>query len=260
MASAAIFDGEDGPEQRVAARFRMWSPPAVAATVGIVGYVVLAIFLVGIGLILTRVLTPGPIATWDNSVNRWLAAHRTSMGNSVTDYASILAGTGTVLAIAGATSLILAVRRLWREIGFLLVGFLVEFSVFLTAVLLVERPRPAVSKLDGVPATSSFPSGHVAAAIVLYVGLAIVISSHTRSRVVRVLAWALALLFVVGVGISRVYRGLHHPTDVFAGVILGTGAILFAILAIRSADLASRRRTGSVVGRRDNAEPTVVRS
>jgi undecaprenyl-diphosphatase len=119
--------------------------------------------------------------------------------------------------------------------------------VFLTTVTLIERPRPSVPKLDGVPSTSSFPSGHVAAAIVLYVGLAILISSRTRNLVIRIVAWAVAVTIVAGVGISRVYRGLHHPIDVFAGVVLGIGAILFAILAIRAAVADSHLRTEGAI-------------
>ena len=158
-----------------------------------------------------------------------------------------MAGTGTVLIIAGATAVILGLRRLWWELGFLAVAFFIEFSVFLTTVTLIDRPRPSVPKLDGVPSTSSFPSGHVAAAIVLYVGLAVLISSRTRHLALKIAVWALAVALVISVGVSRVYRGLHHPLDVFAGVVLGTGAILFAILAIRAAVADSRLRTEEAI-------------
>ena len=245
MIRASALDERGGPELGIAHRLRARSPRAVAVAVAVFGYVALTLLLVGFGLILTRLLIPGPVGAWDNSVNEWFAAHRTPIWNTATDYASILAGTGTVLIIAGATAVILATRRLWREIGFLLVAFFIEFSTFLTTVLLIERPRPTVVRLDGVPATSSFPSGHVAAAIVLYAGLAILISSHTRHRVIRVAVWAIAVTFVIGVGVSRVYRGLHHPIDVFAGVIIGIAALFFAILAIRAAGVASHERAES---------------
>jgi undecaprenyl-diphosphatase len=259
MIGATTFDERGGPEQRIASSLRTWSAPGVAAAVALLGYILLATLLVGIGLILTRLLIPGTVGIWDNGVNRWFAAHRTPTWNTVTDYASILAGTGTVLIIAGATAVILAIRRLWREVGFLLIAFFIEFSVFLTTVLLIGRPRPTVAKLDGVPATSSFPSGHVAAAIVLYVGLAILSSSRSRHAVLRVVVWAIAVTFVLGVGVSRVYRGLHHPTDVFAGVILGVGALLFATLAIRAADAASHQRSEPRIDTPNLPEPSVMR-
>jgi membrane-associated phospholipid phosphatase len=205
-------------------------------------------------------LIPGPVGAWDDSINRWLLDRRTSSGNTLTDYASILAGTGTVLTIAGAAVATLVIRRLWRELGFLLVALSVEFSVFLTTVLAIARPRPTVPKLDDAPATSSFPSGHVAASIALYVSLAILISARTRHPVIRVVSWVLAVTFVVGVSISRVYRGLHHPIDVFAGLVLGIGAILVAILAIRTADAAARHRAEAADEARTDPEPSLVRS
>jgi membrane-associated phospholipid phosphatase len=258
MTRPTTFEERGGPEQGIANRLRSWSPPAVAAAVAVLGYLVLTILLVGIGLILTKLLIPEPVGAWDNSVNRWFVGQRTPTGNTLTDYASILAGTGTVLVIVGATAVILAIRHFWREVGFLLIVFFIEFSVFLTTVMLIDRPRPTVPKLDAVPATSSFPSGHVAASIVLYVGLAILISAHTRHTLIRVVVWVIAVMIVVGVGISRVYRGLHHPTDVFAGLILGVGALLFAVLAIRAADAASRHRPETTTETPTRPQPSEV--
>jgi undecaprenyl-diphosphatase len=242
MEHESVYDERGGAAAGIATRLRRWPPPAIAAATAILGYVVVGFLLVGIGLVLTKLLSPGPVPAWDNGVDRWFAAHRTAGWTTVTEYASLLAQTPTVLVVAGVVGVILAIRRRWRELGFLVVGFVIEFGVFLTTVMVVERPRPRVPKLDHVPATSSFPSGHVAAAIVLYAGLALVISSRTRSTMLRVAVWTIAVIFVAAVGVSRVYRGLHHPIDVFAGVILGICAVLFAILAIRAADAASRRR------------------
>ena len=247
MDHTSLFEERSGLSQDVGGRLRRRSPRTVAVLVTLLGYVVMAVVLVSLGLIVTKLLIPGSVGVWDNSVNRWAAAHRVPTWNTITDYASIMAGTGTILVVAGATAAILAFRHLWRELGFLASAFFIEFSVFLTTVTLIERPRPSVPKLDGVPSTSSFPSGHVAAAIVLYVGLAILISSRTRNLAIRITVWAVAVTIVVSVGISRVYRGLHHPIDVFAGVVLGIGAILFAILAIRAAVADSRLRTEEAI-------------
>jgi membrane-associated phospholipid phosphatase len=242
MDETSLFEDRSGLGQDIGTRLRHRSPRTVAAVVTFVGYIVMAVVLVSLGLIVTKLLVHGPVGAWDNSVNRWAVDHRGPTWNTLTDYASIMAGTGTVLIIAGVTAAILAIRRLWPELGFLACAFFIEFAVFLTTVTLIERPRPSVPKLDGVPSTSSFPSGHVAAAIALYIGLAILITSRTRNLALRIAVWVVAVTIVVSVGVSRVYRGLHHPIDVFAGVVLGTGAILFAILAIRAAVADSRLR------------------
>jgi undecaprenyl-diphosphatase len=255
---APVFQERGGVDARIGERLYAWPPPLVAAAVAVAGYVVLAALLIGFGLLITKVLTPGPVPRWDESMNHWFAVRRSATWNTVTDVESILAGTGTVMAIAAVTAVVLWTRRLMREIGFLLVGFFVELSVFLTATFLVPRNRPTVPRLDPSPVTSSFPSGHTAAAIVLYVGIAIICSSHMRSSAARALAWTIAILLVVGVGFSRVYRGMHHPTDVGAGVLLGIGALVFALLAVRASVAASRRSSETATSSPAPREPNEV--
>jgi undecaprenyl-diphosphatase len=229
MAGTATIDRT---ETRVARPLRAWPPPAVAALVAFLGYLVLAALLIAIGLFLMNVLIPGPVGAWDNGVSRWFLEHRTPGWNAVTDVASIAAGTGTILTFAFLAGVVLAIRRRWWDLGFLSIALSVEFCVFLTTVTLIDRPRPTVPKLDGAAPTSSFPSGHVAAAVALYIGLAILLSARTRGVALRIVVWAAALTLVLGVGVSRVYRGLHHPIDVFAGVMVGVGALVVATVAI----------------------------
>jgi undecaprenyl-diphosphatase len=63
-----------------------------------------------------------------------------------------------------------------------------------------------------------------------------------RSRAVRVVVWLIAIAIPLLVALSRMYRGMHHPTDVTAGAIWGIGSILVAIMAARAAAAAEQRR------------------
>ena len=132
-----------------------------------------------------------------------------------------------------------------RRVGFLAAGLILE-AVALTTSILVNRPRPDVPRLDAAPPTASFPSGHTAAAIVLYVSLALLLTYFVRSVIVRALAWALATAIPIFVGFSRLYRGMHHPTDVLGSVVLGVGSLMFALLAGRAAGAAAERRAHEV--------------
>jgi undecaprenyl-diphosphatase len=76
----------------------------------------------------------------------------------------------------------------------------------------------------------------------LYVGAAIVLTSLIRGTLPRTLVWVLAVLLPIGVAISRLYRGMHFPTDVAASVLLSVGALLFALLAVRSMAAAAAAR------------------
>jgi membrane-associated phospholipid phosphatase len=109
----------------------------------------------------------------------------------------------------------------------------IEITVFLSVTFVVARPRPDVFRLNTTPATSSFPSGHTAAATVLFVGIAVVVTWCTRNQLARVASWMLASVVVVMVGFGRVYRGLHHPTDVFVGALFGIACLACAALAVR---------------------------
>jgi len=231
-----------GLAERLGERLRTHRPIVGGGAVVFIGYLVMTALLVGLGLILTKLLVGGPVGTWDNSVDRWFVAQRTTTLNTVTNVGSLMGASFTVIGIVVVASIVLAIRRSWLEIGFLTAGLVVEFAVFLTTAILVDRPRPNVVKLEVAPPTRSFPSGHTAAAIVLYVSLALVITSRVRSATLRALVWLLAIMIPIYVAISRIYRGMHHPTDVMGSVVLGVGSLIFAAMACRTAGAAMLQR------------------
>ena len=67
-------------------------------------------------------------------------------------------------------------------------------------------------------------------------------STLVRGTLPRVFVWLVAILLPIVVGASRLYRGMHFPTDVAASVLLATGALLFALLAVRSMAAAEAER------------------
>ena len=115
------------------------------------------------------------------------------------------------------------------------------------------RLRPSVHRLEDLPADASYPSGHTAASIAVYAGLALLLTSRLSDRRARIVAWTLAVLLPVVVAMSRMYRGMHHPLDVASGVIVGIGAITVLLFACRAASCAQRspaaERTPARAGR-----------
>jgi membrane-associated phospholipid phosphatase len=206
-----------------------------------VGFVAMAVLLIGLGLILTKLLSGG-FLTWEDNANRWFVAQRTATLNTISSVGSALGATLTVIGIAVAVSIALALARQWRQLGFLAAALTLEATVALTTSILVNRPRPNVPRLDAAPPTASFPSGHTAAALVLYVSLALMLVSFVRNTLVRVLAWTLAIAIPIFVGVSRLYRGMHHPTDIMGSVVLGAGSLMLALLASRTAGAVTDRR------------------
>ena len=191
-------------------------------------YLVLALVMVGVGLLIAQSSMTAGLRQWDVSINRWFVRQRVGWLDFASNIGSHLAETLTVIGIAIVVALILWRRRDFRSIGILGFGLTLEVGVFLTTTLLVDRHRPPVHHLDIAPPTSSFPSGHTAAAVVLYVGLALILSRHLRTTASRVLG-AILLLVPIFVALSRLYRGMHHPSDVIAGVVLGAACLLAAV-------------------------------
>ena len=70
---------------------------------------------------------------------------------------------------------------------------------------------------------------------VLFTALAVIVMWRTAHRGARIMAWLIAEFAIVAVAVGRVYRGLHHPTDVVAGVALGVACVIAAIWAVRAA-------------------------
>jgi undecaprenyl-diphosphatase len=83
--------------------------------------------------------------------------------------------------------------------------------------LCFHRPRPEAFFGLAVPPTFSFPSGHALTATCFYGVLAAVLAAHMRPAAAKAGVWALAAALVALIGLSRVYMGVHYPSDVLAG-------------------------------------------
>nr|WP_240947773.1 phosphatase PAP2 family protein [Planosporangium mesophilum] len=184
----------------------------------------------------------------DHTVPHWLAAHRTPFFDQVSDLGGRAGNTHMILAVglvAGAVALL--VTRGWRPVVFLLVTMFGELTLFLASAAFVQRARPDVPHMDGPLPTSSFPSGHVAATILLYAAIA-VLAVPRVGRGWRWLFVAIAVLMPLWVAWSRMYRGMHHPTDVLGSMILAAGWLTATVhfirpnrAPVRTLDAISRR-------------------
>jgi undecaprenyl-diphosphatase len=194
----------------------------VTRLVGLVlgAFVLVEALLLGLGLLITRGLDGSSLSRQELAFERTVQGQRTPFWDQVTHYGSVLGSTVTVVVLTAVGCLLLA----WRGQGprlpvFLAVAVAGETALFLLASFVVDRLRPPISQLDVAPPTSSFPSGHTAATIALGVGLALGLArTHPRHRL-RALTWVLAVVVAVFVLLSRLYRGMHWPTDVAASVV-----------------------------------------
>ncbi|MCX4539310.1 diacylglycerol kinase family protein [Streptomyces sp. NBC_01565] len=194
-----------------------------------------AALLIAVGRLVT-----GPAAQhWplaaEDQVPEALAQHRDApVVTGVSEWISALGSTQVVvgLTLAALLALLCPPRvALRQEALFLGVAVAAQSAVFVLVTAFVERPRPDVPLLDAAPPTSSFPSGHVGASLALYGGLAVIAALRLRGPW-RPVAMAALLLIPPAVGLARVYRGMHHPSDIAGGLLNGAATLLITALAL----------------------------
>jgi membrane-associated phospholipid phosphatase len=203
----------------VVAGARRHSLPALAGLV-LGAFVLVELFLLGLGLLVTRVFAHGPLHRDELDFERAVATHRTPVWNQITHYGTLLGATTTVIVLTAIGCVILALRGHGPRLPvFLALAVAGETILFVLASVVLHRVRPPIPHLDGAPPTSSFPSGHTAASVALWCGLALGLARTRPRHPLRVLSWVLAVVLPLFVLASRLYRGMHWPTDVAAGVV-----------------------------------------
>lgn len=190
----------------------------------------IAAMLFALGLLVVGPWQDTWLGRWDQQVVNFMVAVRSSALSEVASLVSVMSGTPMVVAVALAIgTLSLATTGSWRPMLFVAVALIGEVLLYAVVSRLVDRPRPEVPDLtSGLPAAAAWPSGHVAAAVVLYGSFAAIVVALSSSWVRRA-AVVVAVLVPLAVAVSRLYLAAHYPTDVIAGLVLGTAWLLACI-------------------------------
>jgi undecaprenyl-diphosphatase len=180
------------------------------------------------------------VTSFDQAAMSWVASHRSpALTRTAVELTALGSGTLVVLFTVGALCVLLVARD-FR--GVLHLALAIAGSAFITDALksLLARPRPLEGRLVEAGGFS-YPSGHAVSAAVLYVTLALVGSRHFRGPDYRHMLVALAAVVTVVVAATRVYLGVHYPTDVASGTALGAGWAVLLAAAFAYADERSTR-------------------
>ena len=245
----ALVAAPGGPSERFAGALAargVSHPVAIFFAFLIAGIAVISAISIVLGVIVLHVLIGGlGFGGPDNGFVRTLADHRTATLTSLSLVGSDVGGAPVLPILVAVIGLGFAVARRWRVAAFAVFVLFAESAAYGITTLVIHRHRPAVHRLESLPVNDSYPSGHTAAAVAVYCGLVLLLTTRFTNTTLRALAWTFAILMASFVAFSRMYRGMHHPLDVVGGALVGIGAILVVLFACRAAGAAAdaRRRT-----------------
>ncbi len=242
---ADVDAGRSGPDSRSGERIaghdgaiavrdgRPVLPPARLAVV--IGAVV------SFGLLLDGALGGGPVGI-DRPITHDLAVNRTPWLTTAARTSTWLGSTTTMIPLVIVIGVVVHHRTSsWMVLVRLGVALGGTMALYDGVKILVNRPRPRVAPIISTASGSSFPSGHAAQAATLATTVALLAVAAVCSRMGRIVIWTAAFLWVAVIAFTRVYLGVHWPTDVAGGAILGSG---WAVLSGSLVRLVHQRDRG----------------
>jgi len=222
--------------------------PLAAAVWLVVGLAFSAFVVWGFAEITEEVME-GESRAFDRAVLLWIEANVPGWLDGPMRAATALGYYYVVLPLLATFSLAFYLKG-WRLSAVMLV-ISTAGGVFLTTVLkaVFRRARPEVVDSGYTASFYSFPSGHATVAVGFYGALALILAYHLRGPA----RWAVVLLgtaVVLLIGFSRLYLGVHYPTDVLAGFLaaplwlVSVGGVYALWLSVRGLRAVERRRKG----------------
>jgi membrane-associated phospholipid phosphatase len=186
----------------------------MAGVVGLFGVVLGITFASGEWLATAE--RPDGSTAFDRSVTSWVVDHRAAGATFVARVFSAVGSEKALVPVVALVALALIRQGGWRSLGLLGVAWGGAILLYSLAKHAVGRPRPPADLWLMRVGGKAFPSGHAVQSLSTFVVLAVIATMSVRPSH-RVLWTAGALLLTTGVGLSRIYVGVHWATDVIAG-------------------------------------------
>ncbi len=173
-------------------------------------------------VVLSTIVVLDIVLPWDEAVLQWVGTIRASPGNEVMVALTMLGDGGIVVPFAlGVVALLWRMGRSQCARRLLLAGVIGEV-VYVIAKASFQRPRPRIITHMTGAGWYSYPSGHAMLAPILWSLSLILLARSVSHRWLRRFFHLLSVVIPLGIAVSRVYLGVHYPSDIMAGLLLGT--------------------------------------
>jgi len=201
-------------------------------------------------------VTSGATQQFDDAVLRWIHEHRIESLERVMLEITFLGTGSVVVAMVGVAALFLWLTR--HKYSAILLLIATVGGILLNNLLKVGfgRPRPQIFDWGTEVVSWSFPSGHAMSSAVVYGTVAYLAARLQRKHWHRALTFTVAAIIIALICISRLYLGVHYPSDVIAGVVIGLAWAGFCMATLEAIQLYGRNREPHVAR---NEEPAPAR-
>lgn len=225
---------------------------------GALGIFVVAGLLVGIAgtwafAALASEVREGETQAFDEAVIQWMGAHRSPTLDASMVEVTALGTWPVVLMIVIVAGLFLTLSD--RKYSAILLLVSAGGGLLLNGVLKLgfNRPRPSIFLPVVQAVSSSFPSGHAMSSAIVYGTVAYLAARLHRRRWTRWLVMAFAFVVIVLISFSRMYLGVHYPSDVVAGVMIGLAWAGFCMATLEGVQRFRPRRAPPILGEEELA-------
>lgn len=191
---------------------------------------------------LTDELSGKDLVQFDNQITDYIGSYRNPDYHGIVEFITDMGDLNGYLIVTTIVTLFLFWKlKSWKFI-LQLVGVIILASLSNIGLKrAIDRARPDAEHLVVVESLS-YPSGHAMSAMAFY-GFIIYLLFHIKmSRVLRTLLVVFFSLIILGIGLSRIYLGVHYPSDVIAGFLGGLIWVAFCIVLFNLIDLLRRRK------------------